>query len=155
MADPTEPMYGVTDKLCEDLGPRTHELIDPVSLKVKRFKCEAGVELKCPRWAAVKFAEIDSFEVIDPEGNPFKVAVPETAELRKLAADEVVARLVELTSEALLARCQAHPGHGMNKASKKEAMITFLMRQRAQALPAKPAANGEEELETELELVDA
>lgn len=149
-------LFSVTDRLTNDLGPRQHELADPVTGHISRFKFIASEATKCPRWAAERFAAIDGFDVVDAKGKVFKSAASNAPGLlRAIASNETIATFDELTQDALLQRCLAADEKcGFNKAAKKDAMVDWLTA-RADA-PVAPTADVEDALgEIELEEVAA
>lgn len=138
--------FSVTDRHCEATGQRTHELINPETQRVQRFKFEPGKATDCPRWAAMRFAAIDGFDVRDGDDNQFRVNAEDQEPLRALAPDETIARFEELTQDALLARCLALDAKcGFNKAAKKGEMVAFLIK------TAAPEESDEAELVAELD----
>ena len=122
-------LYSITDLLTRDLGPRQHELTNPATGKIERFKFAEGEATRCPRWAALALAALPGFEVADPRGKRLRIAAARrAAPARDLAPDEVVARLEELTQDALLARCQARDsGCGFGKSTRKTELVDWLL----------------------------
>ena len=143
-------LYSVTDLLTRDLGPRQHELANPATGKVERFKFSEGEATRCPRGAALVLAALPGFEVQDPKGRTFRIETQRrAAPARDLGPDEVVARLEELTSEALLARCQAEPDCPLGKSARKTELVDWLLT-RARPAAAPPAAEEDELGEIEI-----
>lgn len=140
-----QKLYTVTDTLCHELGKdRQHELTDPETNKIKRFKFNPDNPTPMPRWAAMKFAMISGFEVIDANGTKF-VAPPESeAQTLTLAPDELVARYDELTAEALFARCATYgEACSLKKSASKNDMIGFLLSQKAVTQEPEPELEAE------------
>ena len=138
-------LYSATDLLTRDLGPRQHELTNPATGKVERFKFAEGEATRCPRWAALVLATWPGFEVQDPKGRSFRIeAARRAAPARELGPDEVIARLEELTQEALLARCQAEPDCPLGKSARKTELVDWLLTRTRPA--AAPDTTEEDEL---------
>ena len=145
-------LYSVSDLLTRDLGPRQHELTNPATGKIERFKFAEGEASKCPRWAALVLAALPGFEVTDPKGRSFRIeSARRTAPARALGADEVIARLEELTQEALLARCQAEPDCPLGKSARKTELVDWLL---TRARPAAEPDPGQEDELGDIEIGD-
>ncbi len=131
-------------------GNRRHEII--INGVKRAYTFEPLVPLDMPDAHARKFVEIDSFHVIDDEGNRLRTLIPitrgfgeQTPKGTLLGSDECIARLDELTFEALLARCgPLAGGERMKRTDTKETLVAFLLSARAAkiqvAVPTKVAA---------------
>jgi hypothetical protein len=93
-------------------GPRRHTIIVDGAEVTHEF--QPGKPLAMPYAHAMKFLGIPAFQVADDQGSrvtpPADPKKSETTEGVHLADDEVVARLDELTMEALLLRANMAPG---------------------------------------------
>jgi hypothetical protein len=113
---------------------RQHELIEPGTEKLKRFKFEGETPQSVPRWAAVVFAGVPplangqpSFDITDPDGNPFRIVKAEESQVHQ-ARPRRGGRALRRADpgRALCALRQDRREVGINKGSKKEALIAFL-----------------------------
>lgn len=152
----TEPLYRVVDSSTTVDNPlRVHEVI--VNGKIERVEFHHGKDTLLPYDVAIKFMQA-GFTV---QENGKDIARPaktdETIRLR-IAEDEVVAKLDELTDAALRLRSASRPDgeRFINPATKREDMIAFLMTQVADdILEADKAAeiNADPGVEFEVETI--
>jgi len=121
----------VLDPTAKD-GPRVHEM--RVNDSVKPFTFEPGKGLPLPTAIAIKFLA-KGFKLVDDKGSliPWQLRPKQPDELGagesiKLSDNETIARVDELSTEALLQRALEMPG-GEQFAAKGErgAMIDFIV----------------------------
>lgn len=127
-----EPVYKVIDTSATNEAPtRVHDIF--YNGKTERITFKAGEPTELPQGLAMKFNQ-DGFIVIDENGETYKPPVAKSEVVTKHLNDgEVVARLDELTIEALMARAALLPGGEKVKKSKKE-LVEFLTTSK----PSKP-----------------
>lgn len=122
----------VLDTTARD-GIRTHEMI--VQGVVRSFNFEVGKGLPLPTTTAVKFLKHDAFKLVDEKGEvlewqrrpkqPNELGAGETL---KLADNETIARVDELSNGALLRRALELPlGEKFSTGSDRQEMIAFLV----------------------------
>lgn len=107
---------------------------------------QPGVFVAVPRAVGMKLAGIDGFEVRDPSNRRVEVKrrASRTIASISLAPDEIIGRLDELSTKALIARVEKATGFAPPKDAAREQMIEVLM----EANNRKP--DDEEILETTL-----
>lgn len=135
---PPAKLY-VIDTTAKPGASRTHDiLIDGVT---KPFTFEYGKPSELPFAVAMKFLKHDAFKMADAEGNliEFKRRPKQPEELQagetlKLADDETVARLEELSTTALHTRVLEMPG-GERFAQNpvRDEMLEFIIAHKAKA----------------------
>lgn len=115
-------------------GHRQHEMIVRGQTRVITF--EHGKPTKLPWTLAMQFLQHhDSFRMTDQDGNevdwrPPETKAPDAAQMR-LEDDQVVARLDELSTDALRIRCAIVPGGDeivSSNSATRDSMIDFLTR---------------------------
>jgi hypothetical protein len=136
MNDTVKPTVSADDFQARDLntelGPRTHTFAgfgpDSTDLDIS---FEKGRKWRAvPRAIGMKLAAIEGFEVRDSDGRAFVIRTEtkqKTATVH-LAPDEVIARLDELTMQALARRVQETTKFAPPKDAKREDMIAVLLR---------------------------
>lgn len=142
MADTKTKMYEVVDSSCTSQYPsRIHDI--NIEGKIKQVKFAYGDKTLLPFAEAMKFQR-DGFEVLDDKGAAMPRAADTPMEIAvRLAPDQVIARLSELTADALYARAVTLPGGEKFKANtSKDTLIGFL----AEAAKAKTEPSASEEI---------
>ena len=145
-----EPLYQVIDTSATVLAPhRQHDQV--INGVIKHFDFYYDKQTFLPREIALKFLK-EGFIVKSPEGS--EVTMPgKDKELStdKLAKDEVIAKLDELSLEALIVRSIMLPGgEKFSKSTSRQDLIQFLMGKKG----AKRVASRPAEEEPEDELID-
>lgn len=135
---PAAPMYQVWDtSATHSVRQREHEIIFNGEIETIHF--EYNKPTLMPFEKAIKFRQ-EGFIVKDPNG--FQVVGPNKQVdtiTDKLAPDEVIARLDELTIESLIVRAVMRPGgEHYSKSSSKTDLIKFLLKDKG----VKPARRG-------------
>lgn len=135
-----EPMYKVIDTSATAEAPvRVHDVMYSGKIEKVTFKANEATEL--PQSLAMKFNQ-DGFIVMDENGETYKPPVAKSEVVTKhLGEGEIVARLDELTVEALMARAALLPGGEKVKKSKKE-LIEFLTSAKPKSATASDAPRG-------------
>lgn len=106
---------------------RTHEMI--VDGQIQSFTFKAGEKLVLAAPIALRFLKEESFVVTDPETGKRIRPVPKTPDggAFELGEFELVARLDELSTEALLVRCrQEAGGEKLKRNASRESLLEFL-----------------------------
>lgn len=156
---PAEKRMKVFDLTATEAGgPRTHEIV--VDKRRVSYKFSVNAPIEMPESHARKFLPIESFAVCDMDEARIFPTVPlnkGVVDKIALADNECVARLEELTIDALVARANVLPGgERISKNYGKDEVITFLLAARknvvASMRPPKPTDDDEiiddEELST-------
>jgi hypothetical protein len=129
MTNTETPMCQARDLLAVD-GPRTHDFPDE-SGKLRSITFEPRRFVAVPMDVAMILVGNEGFEVRDPNGTPLKVQKhtgPVGNQGIVLRPDEVVAKLDELSTEALLERAKRFPEGGkLKKADGRAALISFIL----------------------------
>lgn len=143
----SEPIFQVVD-LTATQGPRRHEIVQDGRSHVYVFE-SADQPVAMPRAHALTLVGNAGFAVHEPSGQRLHTR-PAAAGPLVLRPDEVVARLEELTVDALLARAQALAGGGRFKraGARRDDLIAFLI---AGLAAAGGAVDAEEALEVDVE----
>jgi len=123
----------VLDTTARD-GIRTHEQI--VQGVIKSFTFEPGKGLAMPIAIAMKFLRHDAFKLVDEAGTilewqrrPKQLHELGAGEQLKLADNETIARIDELSNTSLLRRALEMPnGEEFNLKSEREVMIDFIVK---------------------------
>lgn len=104
---------------------RTHEL--RIGDRIEQFTFETGQKLSLPAAIALRFLKEPSFIVTDADGKRITPPPVEPENPLALGRGETIARLDELSAEALLIRCKAEPGGEKFKRNVgRQPMIDFL-----------------------------
>ena len=132
VAAPAERIVNVTDTTTTPrYHTRKHEIV--VDEIIKEYTFKFGRATPMPFAHAMKFLHIPSFECRHPDGTLIP-ALPDVAGRGNSGAppallpDEVIAKLDELTEEALVRRCNAiSGGEQMTVTSGKDSLVRFLV----------------------------
>jgi hypothetical protein len=138
----------VTDTTCTPAYPtRTHDIMYQGRRAQVTFNY--GNPLRLPIDVALKFLKDEAFVVTDEDGNQYDPTpkAPEAAGAEfKLAPDEIVAKLDELTQEALYLRAkQLNGSDHIKKGTPKTELVAFLAAQRL--TEAKAAGKAKDDLD--------
>lgn len=130
MAETQQTTCKVRDLLALD-QPRTHELPGEDGRLVS-YTFKPREHLPMPMAQAMMLVANDGFEVLDPAGKRLQVRTPGgqggASKGIVLRPDEVVARLDELTLDALLQRATRLPGGDeLKKNDGKDKVIAFML----------------------------
>jgi hypothetical protein len=139
----------VTDTTCSPTYPRrTHDIM--VSGVIRQVTFEIGQPQLLPIDVALRFLKDDAFVVTDPRTGKKYDPTPPQPDIHSgaafaLASDEVVAKLDELTQEALFIRSKQMQGaEDIKKGTPKEKLISFLARSRAKTGTGAPSSRVDE-----------
>lgn len=142
----------VTDTTCAPHFPkRTHDIM--YEGRIAQVTFELGKPQPLPLDIAIKFLKDEAFQVIDPGTGKKYDPTPKQPEAAggasfQLAPDEIVAKLDELTQEALYIRVKQFPGtEEFKKGTPKEKLISFLARAKLAQQPSAGAATKVDELD--------
>ena len=135
-------------------GKRKHELV--IKGKIHEFVFEYGVPLALPFETAAKFLRHEGFIRTDEDGTPLRWRNPPMqledmgpGQGRQWERDEVIARLDELTLEALRLRCAHLPGgEEVCAHHERDKMIQFILATKEKARERNSVR------ESDVELVD-
>lgn len=155
----TEAPWSVFDKNARQMGPqgsigRIHEPVEG-----RTYKLHFDIPCEMPEAHARKFLRDESFEVRDSAGNrvlPLGEAQRSRKPPEKLAPDQVVAHVTELTDTALLTRVALTAGGAAFDAdTPREELVEFLIY--GNNLIARPGAadvDGDDMSQAELSKID-
>lgn len=133
-----------------DHPDRVHEMI--VDGRRTAFTFKPGEKKPMPIDLALRFNQ-SGFIVSDPDtGDVYEPAPaqPAGAAALVLKANEVVARLDELTAEALLIRAKVMPGgEALNRSSGKERLMAFVAEYNARQIPKGDGKEGNDDTDRE------
>lgn len=122
----------VTDTTCTPEYPkRTHDFMYQGRRAQVTFELAKGACLNLPIDIALKFLKDEAFEVVDPDTGSKYDPTPKQPDAAgasfELGPDEVVAKLDELTREALFIRAKQLPGSDdLKPNSPKEKLVAFM-----------------------------
>ncbi len=114
---------------------RVHEFLNPETGKIEIYRFEPDAAVPVPRTFALMLARNPDFLVRDEAGQELAIVDGPAGPAPALGADQVVARLPELTHQALIDRVRAVGGQA-SPATPKAEMIAFLVNEAARAAPA-------------------
>ncbi|WOF74139.1 hypothetical protein QMT40_001786 [Parvibaculaceae bacterium PLY_AMNH_Bact1] len=150
-AEEEEETLFVLDTTCKEDVNRTHEMPFEGRTVPITFKYDTPREL--PFALAIKFLKTPSFVCTDEEGTPIPFdGIPkqpgelQAGEELQLQPNEVVAKLDELTVDALVLRANVLPdGEKLNKRSGKDNLIAFIVDKTTEQNAANTRSEGGED----------